>query len=248
MQRLVAAALLFLAMALPVRAEELTVFAAASLTDVLGVLKGDFERLHPGIAVRPVFAASGALLARLDAGQACDVFLSADIETMDTAVDKRRVTAGTRTVFAGNMLVLAVPAGNPGRVTGLDSLAMGGVRRIGLGNPESVPAGRYARRVLQQKALVFALASKLVYYPSVRHVLAALARGELEAGFVYATDAAIAGQDVAVAATLPLSPPVTYAGAVAAKAANPQNAAAFLAFLATPEARAVLTRFGFTTP
>ncbi|EHJ46634.1 molybdenum ABC transporter, periplasmic molybdate-binding protein [Solidesulfovibrio carbinoliphilus subsp. oakridgensis] len=248
MHRLVAAALLLLAMALPARAGELTVFAAASLTDVVAALKGDFERLHPGTTVRPAFAASGALLSRLDAGEACDVFLSADIDTMGAAVNRHRVEPGTRTVFAGNTLVLAVPVGNPGRVAGLDSLAMGGVRRIGIGNPESVPAGRYAKRALQQKALTFALASKLVYYPSVRHVLAALAQGELDAGFVYATDAAVAGKDVAVAATLPLSPPVAYAGAVAARAKDPRGAAAFLAFLVTPEARAILARFGFTAP
>jgi len=248
MQRLAAAALLLLALCLPARAGEITVFAAASLTDAVSAMKGAFETLHPGTTVRPVFAASGLLLSRLEKDEACDVLLSADADTMDAAVDRRRVDPESRVVFAGNTLVLAVPAGNPAHVTGLDSLSMGGVRRIGIGNPESVPAGRYARRALQQKASWFALTSKLIYYPSVRHVLAALAKGELDAGFVYATDAAIAGKDVAIAATIPLSPPVAYAGAVAAKTLDRQGAAAFLAYLATPEARAVLTRFGFTTP
>lgn len=248
MQRLAAAALLLLALCLPARAGELTVFAAASLTDAVSTIKGEFETLHPDTTVRPVFAASGMLLYRLESGEACDVFLSADADTMDAAVDRHRVDPGSRAVFAGNTLVLAVPAGNPAQVTGLDSLSLGGVRHIGIGNPESVPAGRYAKRALQQKASWFALTSKLVYYPSVRHVLAALAKGELDAGFVYATDAAIAGKDVAIAASIPLSPPVAYTGAVAAKARDRQGATAFLAYLATPQARMVLTRFRFTTP
>ena len=143
--------------------------------------------------------------------------------------------------------VLAVPAGNPAKVDNLDSLSRGGVRRIGVGNPESVPAGRYAKRALQQKALWFALTSKLVYYPSVRHVLAALAKGEIDAGFVYATDAA-AGRAVAVAAPVPLPSPVTYVAAVAAKAADPKMAAAFINYLASPEGVATLGRYGFAPP
>ncbi len=122
------------------------------------------------------------------------------------------------------------------------------MRRIGVGNPESVPAGRYAKRTLQDKALWFALTSKLVYYPSVRHVLAALSGREIDAGFVYATDAAIAGDTVATAAVVPTTPPVAYPGAIAADALNPVGGAAFLDFLATPEARETFARFGFTTP
>lgn len=94
----------------------------------------------------------------------------------------------------------------------------------------------------------FALTSKIVYYPSVRHVLAALAAGECDAGFVYATDAAIAGDAVASAAVVPTSPPVTYSAAVAAGAPDPKGAAAFLEYLESPEARAVFARFGFTAP
>lgn len=248
MLRLLAVLLLLPSMAVPARAGELTVFAAASLTNFVEAVKPGFEARHPGLSLRPVFAASGALLARLDQGEACDVFLSADTVTMDAAEDRRRVDPASHTVFAGNGLVLAVPAGNPARVTGLASLAMGGVRRIGIGQPESVPAGRYARQALQQQALTFALASKLVHYPSVRHVLAALAARELDAGFVYATDAAIAGKEVAVAAAVPLSPPIAYTGAVAARAGDREAAAAFLAYLAGPEAKTELLRLGFTTP
>ena len=248
MKRCVLALALVISCALPARAGEVVVFAAASLTNAVGEMIPLFSQLHPDLTVRADFAASGALLHRMDNGDPCDVFLSADTQTMDAAEDRGRIDAKTRAAFAGNALVLAVPAGNPAGVTGLESLSQGGVRRIGVGNPDSVPAGRYAKRALQKRAMWFALTSKLVYYPSVRHVLAAIRKNDCDAGFVYATDAAIAGKAVDVAATVPLTPPVTYAGAVATAASNRQGAAPFLAFLTTPEARAILSRYGFTLP
>jgi molybdate transport system substrate-binding protein len=248
MKRLAAALLLLLATSLPAWAGEITVFAAASLTDAMEAMQQGFATFRPGDTLAPVFAASGTLLTRMGSGEACDVFLSADTDTMNAAVDKRRVDPASRVVFASNTLVLAVPAGNPAHINGLDALSQGGVRRIGVGNPESVPAGRYANRALQQKALWYALTSKLVYYPSVRHVLAALKNGDIDAGFVYATDAAIAGKAVDIAATIPLSPPIAYAAAISAKTNDRQAAAAFLTYLASPEAKAILTRFGFTAP
>jgi len=247
MKRLLLVVALLFAACLPASAGEITVFAAASLVNAFTAVAADFEKLHPGDAVHLDFAASGALLGRMDAGAACDVFASADRDTMTMAVDRGRVDPATRLVFAGNTLVLAVPAGNPARIKDIDSLSQGGVRRIGVGNPESVPAGRYAKRSLQQKALWFALTSKLVYFPSVRHVLAAVERGDVDAGFVYATDAA-AGKTVDTAAAIPLSPPVLYTAAMAATAKDTRLAAAFLAYLSTPPARETLARFGFAPP
>ncbi|MYL83149.1 molybdate ABC transporter substrate-binding protein [Desulfovibrio aerotolerans] len=248
MKRLLAALVLVIAACRPAAAGEITVFAAASLVNAFTAVKADFEQLHPGNTIHLDFAASGALLGRMDAGAACDVFVSADRDTMTMAVDKRRVDPASRLVFAGNTLVLAVPPGNPARVKDLDSLSQGGVRRIGVGNPETVPAGRYAKRALQQKALWFALTSKLVYYPSVRHVLTAVSHGEVDAGFVYATDAAAPGITVGTAASLVLSPPITYTAARSAAAKDTRLAADFLAYLATPQAKATLAVFGFTPP
>jgi len=248
MKQLAAGILILLATAFPARAGEITVFAAASLTNVLTTMQADFEKTHPGDSLKLVFAASGALLSRMEGGESCDVLISADADTINTAIDKHRVVAATRVPFAGNTLVLAVPAGNPAHVTDLETLSQGGVRRIGVGNPDSVPAGRYAKRALQRKALWFALTSKLVYYPSVRHVLAALKSGDLDAGFVYATDASIAGKAVDVAADIPLSPSIAYIAALATSAKNQQDATAFLNYLVTPEAGAVLSHFGFAAP
>jgi len=248
MIRLLAATLLALSLAVPARAAEIAVYAAASLTDVFGAIKADFEKSHPGRTVALTTAASGDLLQRLRAGQTADVLATADLDTMDAAADSGIVRPASRSNFAGNALVMAVPAGNPAGVTDLDALSLGGVRRIGVGNPESVPAGRYAKRALGKQALWYALTSKLIYFPSVRHVLTALCERKIDAGFVYRTDAYLVRRQVDIVLTLPLSPPVTYVAALTAKAPHPGEAAAFLAYLSTPEARARLAAFGFTVP
>lgn len=248
MSRLLTSLLLLVVLAAPAHAAELSVFAAASLTNAFAALAADYEQTHPGLTVTVTNAASGTLLRRMQAGEVADVFVSADTTTMDEAVRTKRVDPASRVAVAGNALVLAVPAGNPAGVTGLSSLTLGGVRRVGVGNPESVPAGRYAKRALARQALWFALASKLVYAPSVRHVLADLTGREVDAGFVYRTDAIHAGQAVAIVATIPLTPPVVYVGALCTPMRHRAEATAFLDHLRSPEARAVLARFGFTAP
>ena len=248
MRRLFAAVLLTCSLAVPARAAEIAVFAAASLTDAFGAIKADFEKSHPETTVTVTTAASGDLLDRMRHGRAADVLATADTATMDEAARLGQIVPKTRVVFAGNALVMAVPEGNPARVTSLDDLSRGGVQRVGVGNPESVPAGRYAKRILSQNALWYALTAKLVYFPSVRHVLAAVASRSIDAGFVYRTDAAIAEQTVDVAVTLPLSPPVTYVAALTTASRHADEATAFLAYLHAPEAQARLTAFGFTLP
>jgi len=248
MTRLLVALLLALSLAQPARAAAVAVFAAASLTDAFDGIRADFEKSHPGTQVTLTTAASGDLLDRMRHGESADVLATADTATMDAAASGGDIAPSSRVVFAGNALVMAVPAGNPAKVRTLDDLSRGGVQRIGVGNPESVPAGRYAKRALGQRALWYALTSKLVYFPSVRHVLAALSDRHLDAGFVYRTDAALVPKTVDIAVTLPLSPPVTYVAALAARAPNAKEASAFLAYLTTPEARARLSGFGFTVP
>lgn len=248
MPRWLPAFLLVLLTALPAWAANLSVFAAASLTEVTRALTTEFGKKHPDLTITITNAASGELLRRMDTGAAADVLLSADTTTMDAAVAKKRVVSDSLTPFAGNVLVMAVPAGNPAAVKGLEDLTRGGVRRVGVGNPESVPAGRYAKRALHEKALWFALASKLVYYPSVRHVLNALANRQVDVGFIYRTDALLTGSTVAIVATIPLRPPVTYVAARATASPVPKDAGAFVAYLTSPEARTILTRFGFSVP
>lgn len=248
MKRLWLALILSCLLAHTAQGATIEVFAAASLTDVFGAIAADFEKEHPQTTIHLTTAASGDLLDRLRHGQAADVLASADMDTMDAAISGRYATPASRVVFAGNALVMAVPAGNPADVKNLDDLSRGGVRRVGVGNPESVPAGRYAKRALSQRALWFALTSKLVLFPSVRHVLSALRDRTLDAGFVYRTDAFLAAKTVTIATTLTLSPPVTYVAAQTTASQHPEEADAFLAYLRSPKAQKQLTAFGFTLP
>jgi molybdate transport system substrate-binding protein len=229
-------------------AADLTVSAAASLTNAFRELGPAFEAQHAGTAVVFNFAASDALLAQIAKGAPVDVFASADQDAMDRAEKQQLLVPGTRRNFVGNTLVMIVPADSTLALKAPADLAQAGVRRVAIGNPASVPAGRYARAALDTVALWPVVEPKAVFAQSVRQALDYVARGEVEAGFVYATDAAVMKDKVRVVATLPTATPITYP--IAAVAGGPNAAAArlFLAFLSTPAAQAVLARHGFGRP
>jgi molybdate transport system substrate-binding protein len=230
---------------------ELTVSAAASLTESLNEIKILFEQARPGTVLVMNYAASGPLLAQIRQGAPVDVFASANQKFMNQAADANLVVPSTRRDIAANDLVLAVPADNPAAVKTLDDLKSGQVKRIGVGTPESVPAGQYAKTALTKAGLWDPLSPKLIFGESVRQVLDYLRRGEVEAGFVYATDARQAGAAVAVAAVVPadlLGEPVTYPVAVVAASTRKDLAAQFVEFLTTDQAKAVLKAKGFRIP
>jgi len=242
------AALLLGAAGLAAHAAELTVSAAASLTNAFRELGPVFEAQHPGTTVVFNFAASDALLAQIVKGAPVDVFASADPDTMDKAEAQHLIVPGTRRNFVANALVMIVPADSALGLTGPADLARPGVRRVAIGNPASVPAGRYTKGALEAARLWAGVEPKAVLAQSVRQALDYVARGEVEAGFVYATDAAVMSEKVRIVATVPTAVPITYP--VAAVAGGPGGGAArhFLEFLATPAARAVLARHGFGAP
>jgi molybdate transport system substrate-binding protein len=240
----VCAGALALAWAVPAPAAELVVSAAASLTNAFRDIGKRFEAAHPGDTVVFNFAASDVLLAQIDKGAPVDAFASADEDTMDRAARSKRIVAATRRDFAVNRLVIIVPKGAPA-VPSVDALKASPVRRIAIGSPESVPAGRYARDALQTANAWSALEPKLVRAQNVRQVLDYVARGEVDAGFVYNTDAAIMLDRVTVAANVAVPRPVTYPIAVVAESRQQPLAAAFVEFVAGPEGRAVLERYGF---
>ena len=234
--------------ALPAQAADLTVSAAASLTDAFNAVKAEFMKTHPGVNVTMNFAASGALLSQMEKGAPVDVFASADQKTMDMAVEKKLIDAPTRVNFAQNSLTLTVPAGNPAKVKDLASLKTAAVKRVAIGNPDSVPVGRYTKAALTKMGEWDALASKFVMAESVRQVLDYLARGEVDAGFVYGTDAKQGGDKVKVVAEIPLEKPVSYPIAVLSASADKKDAAAFVAFVVSPQGQAILAKYGFKKP
>lgn len=230
------------------QAGEITVSAAASLTNALRDIAPLFEAAHPGTRLQLNFGASGALLAQIAKGAPVDVFVSADQETMDQAQARGLVTAERRRNVVSNALVLIVPAAATKVPGDLADLTQAGYARIAIGQPASVPVGRYTKRVLEGAGLWNAIEPKMVGAGTVRQALDYVARAEVDAGFVYATDAAIMPGKVRVAFAVPTPQPILYPVAALAAAPDPAAATQFVDFLFTLPAQAVLARHGFGKP
>nr|WP_316640517.1 molybdate ABC transporter substrate-binding protein [uncultured Roseateles sp.] len=237
-----------LALPLAARAQQLTVSAAASLTEAFKEIGRQFEAAQPGVTLRYNFAASGVLLQQIGQGAPVDVFASADQETMNRAAEQRLIDTGTRRDFATNSVVLVAPAQDGAPIKTLADLGSAPVKRIAIGKPASVPVGRYTQQLLESAGLWTSLTPKFVQADSVRQVLDYVARGEAEAGFVYRTDTAVMADKVKVVLTAEGHAPVRYPVAVVADGKQKALAQAFTTYLGTPAAQAVLTRHGFGKP
>ena len=232
-------------LSLPVQAAEMTVSAAASLTNAFNEIKGLFEKNHAGLKVNVNYAASNPLLKQIQEGAPVDVFASADQGTMDKAVAAKVVDPATRKDFALNDLVLIVPAGSkkPAKLEDIKAL-----KRIAIGNPDSVPAGRYSKDALTTAKLWEAVQPQLIMGNSVRQVLDYVARGEVDAGFVYRTDAKQMADKVDVVMIVEGHAPVSYPIAVATTGKNAKMGQEFLNFVLSAEGQAVLAKYGFSKP
>lgn len=233
---------------LPASAQDLYVSAAASLTDAFSDIEPAFEKAHPGVDVIMNFASSGALFKQIEQGAPGDVFASANPKWMTKAVEAGFADKSASQVFARNSLVLAVPADNPAGIKDLKDIQATGVKTIGIGTPETVPAGQYAKGALTAQNLYDSLQPKMIFGESVRQVLDYLARGEVDCGFVYRTDAVKAGDAVKIATEVPLEKPVTYPIAVLKNASDAELAKAFVDFVRSEEGIRMLEARGFTRP
>jgi molybdate transport system substrate-binding protein len=240
---------LALVLALPgfARADPLTVLAAASLKGSLDTIAAGFEK-SGGPKVRISFAASSALARQIEAGAPADVFISADLEWMDYLAKRGLIAEASRANLLANELVLIAPRNS--NVTlrispGFDIAATLGPGRIALANPESVPAGKYAKAAFTSLGVWDSIARKVAGTDNVRAALALVSRGEVPLGVVYRTDA-LADPGVRVIDAFPAGthPPVVYpAGAV--KGAKEADARRFLDYLRAPAAHAVWEKAGF---
>ncbi len=237
-----------LCLPLTAAAQQLTVSAAASLTDAFKEIGPRFEASKPGVTLRFNFAASGALVQQIAQGAPVDVFASADQQTLQRGIDQKFIDADTRRDFAANSLVLVVPAQDSPPVASLADLAGPGVRRIAIGKPTTVPVGRYTQQALEAAGLWAPLQPRLVLGDSVRQVLDYVSRGEVEAGFVYRTDATLLAGKVKVVQAVQGHSPVRYPVAVVSDSRHKALARDFIAYLLGPEAQAILARYGFTPP
>jgi len=233
-------------MSTPAMAGDLLVSAAASLTNAFTEMKEPFEKAHPGTTLILNFASSGALLKQMEQGAPVDVFASADQATMDRA--EKLIDPATRVNFAGNALVLIVPV--EGGLPLNDPAALKGkeVKLVAIGNPDSVPAGRYAKVALEHAGLYEALTPKFVLAESVRQALDYVARGEVQAGFVFATDATLRADKVKVTAEIAGHKPITYPVALLGASREKEMGQAFIDFVKSEEGQGILGRFGFKRP
>ncbi len=240
--------LLLILAPLQARAQTLTVFAAASLTNAMKDIACLWVKAgHP--APRLSFASSSTLAQQIQQGAPVNVFASADEKWMNYLAKADLLAPGTRRDLLGNDLVLIVPATHPIHVDihqGFDLAALlGPDGRLSVGDPSHVPAGIYAAQALRKLGLWKTISPHLAPAADVRSALLLVERGEAPAGIVYGTDAAIS-KAVAVAGVFPDSShdPVTYPFAVT-KAGDTEQARAFLAFLSTPGARQIWIKRGF---
>ena len=222
---------------------ELTVSAAASLSESFTQISQEFTR-ETGTKVNLNFASSNNLLRQMEQGAPVDVFASADQETMDSAAKKNLVDPATRKDFALNDLVLITPAKST--LAGPEALSGAEVKHIAIGQPESVPAGRYAREALTSAGTWEALQSKFVFGNNVRQVLSYIQRGEADAGFVYRTDALAGGKDVRIVTAMTGHKPVCYPIAVTKDSADRQMAQKFVDFVLSARGLEILADHGFS--
>jgi len=229
-------------------AEKVTVFAAASLKDALDAANAAWTKESGKEAVAS-YAASGALAKQIENAAPADVFISADLNWMDYVADKKLIKPDTRSDLLGNRLVLVAESGKQKQVEikqGFDLAGLLGDGKLAMGEPKSVPAGKYGQAALDKLGVWTSVETKVAYAESVRAALAFVSRGEAPYGIVYQTDAA-ADKGVTIVGTFPADshPPIIYTIALLAESKNP-DAAAYLDFLKSDKAALFFAAQGFT--
>jgi molybdate transport system substrate-binding protein len=226
------------------QAGDVLVSAAASLTDALTAVAADFE-CETGVHVTPNFGSSSGLARQIVNGAPVDVFLSADEAQMDVLAQAGFVERGTRVDLLHNQLVVVMGQGSRLLASPRD-LAAASIRRVALADPAAVPAGVYARRYLESIGLWSTIGPKVVPMLDVRAALAAVDSGNVDAAFVYKTDASIARRSTVVF-TVPLAggPRIVYPAAMIKGARHGDAARRLLAYLRGDAAKRVFERYGF---
>jgi len=241
---------LLLAMVTVAQAQEVTLSVAISMKDVVEELGRGFMTARPGVTLRYNFGSSGALQKQIEAGAPVDLFISAAQRQMDELEKSGLITASTRRVFARNVLTVVKPADTTIDIARPADLLDPRITKIVVGSPKTVPVGQYAEESLRALGLWERLQPKLVFSENVRQALDYVARGEVDAGFVYTTDAATRAKQVKEAFRPPEDTyrPVLYPVAVVAGSKHATIARAFLDLLMSRDGQAVLGRFGFLLP
>jgi molybdate transport system substrate-binding protein len=226
---------------------ELLVSAAISLKEPLQEIGARFEQRHPDVKVVFNWGASGVLQQQIEQGAPVDVYVSAAPKQMDELEAKGLILSTTRHTLAVNVVVLITHAASRLHLVSFNDLTKPEVKLIAIGNPRTVPAGEYARAILTSLGLWDTLQPKLILTENVRQALAYVARGEVDAGLVYATDAQSAGEAVRVVAVAPEGsyPPVLYPIAVINTSTQPALAETFVDLTLSELGQQILKAHGF---
>ncbi|UUZ82780.1 molybdate ABC transporter substrate-binding protein [Paenibacillus sp. P26] len=231
----------------PAETVELTVSAAASMTDALKDIQKAYETKNPNIKLNFNFGASGALQQQIEQGAPADLFLSAAVKNMKALVDKQLIDTNQQKKPLTNELVAVVASDGKMAIGRMEDLSQADVKKIAVGIPESVPAGGYAKEALTNVKLWDALQPKLVQAKDVRQVLQYVETGNADVGFVYKTDALTSSKvKVAFAVDSKTYTPVEYPIGIVKATKHSKEAADFYAYLQSRPALDVFVQYGFT--
>ena len=234
----------FIVGAAPGHAETVYLSVATSMTDAFKDIISSFSQVHPDAEILPNFASSGSLAKQINQGAPAHIYVSANPDWMQFLVEKEMIAKGTDRIFAYNTLVFA----GPERTTAKELVELKNLRLIAIGSPDSVPAGQYAKQAMEAAGIYAELdaGEKLVLAKNVRQALLYANRGEVDGSFVYKTDALLA-ENVKILFTIPeeLYDRVSYPLALTISGAKSQTAQTFYDFMATPDAVAILEKYGF---
>jgi molybdate transport system substrate-binding protein len=226
--------------------KDITVSAAISLKNAFEEV-GKLYEVQNGTKCVFNFGGSGALAKQIIGGAPVDLFASAAQKDMDDVDKQGLIVSGTRVDFAANSIVLIAPAGIKTSLNSFEGLSAADIKKIAVGNPKTVPAGRYAEEVFGFYRMLASLKDKLIYTENVRQVLDYVVRGEVDAGVVYATDATVGSKEISIIAAAPAAShtPVTYPIAVVKGTKSEADAKAFITLVLSPEGKKILQKYGF---
>lgn len=225
---------------------EVTVLAAASLTDALNEIIAEYEK-DAECVITPSYAGSGELVQQIEGGAPCDIFVSASKSNMDQLEDGGYIDKDTRKDLLGNTLTLIATIEKKDVVT-MESLTSDEVGTIAVGEPETVPAGKYASQVFENKEITDQLTDKIVYAKDVKAVLNYVETGDADCGFVYRTDALLMDDtkgEIIGDVDESLHDPIVYPAALMKDAPQAEYAADFYEFMQSDFAKEVFEKYGF---
>lgn len=244
----IAALVLCLGAPAQAKAADLIVSAAASLTSAFNEAASKFKEKHPDINPVMNFGASGKLLTQIAQGAPADVFASADQERMNKAAEQKLIVPQSRRNFVANALVLVIPKNSENKITDITDLLGNGIKRVAIGNPDTVPAGTYARQSLEHYGLWDDLGPKLIMAENVKQALDYVSRGEVDAGIIFGSDALSAHGKIKECLILEGHQAIEYPIAIVAASANKEAAQLFIDYIMSEEGQAIMQANGFAAP